>query len=61
MAHGFDSISIAQFPAMICLTSAEGSLNHVAHLIEMFVLLTLSKSFLFVLCAFDACLSLSSA
>ena len=28
--HGFDSISIAQFPAMICSVSAEGSLNCVA-------------------------------
>ena len=25
MFHGFDSISIAQFLAMICLVSAEGS------------------------------------
>ena len=31
MVHGFDSISIAQFPAMICSVSAEGSLNRVAH------------------------------
>ena len=27
MVHGFDSISITQFPAMICSVSAEGSLN----------------------------------
>ena len=31
MVHGFDSISIAQFPAMICSVSAEASLNRVAH------------------------------
>ena len=31
MVHGFDSISITQFPAMICSVSAEGSLNRVAH------------------------------
>ena len=61
MVHGFDSISIAQFPAMICSVSAEGSLNRVAHSISMFLLLTLRKSFLFILCAFDACLPLSSA
>ena len=28
MVHGFDSISIAQFPAMVCSVSAEGSFNH---------------------------------
>ena len=58
MVHGFDSISIAQFPAMICSVSTEGSLNRFAHLIQMFILLTLSKSFLFILCAFNACLPL---
>ena len=31
MVHGFDSISITQFPVMICAVSAEGSLNRVAH------------------------------
>ena len=56
MVYGFDSISIAQVPAMISLVSAEGSLNRVAHSILMFFLLTLSKSFLFILCAFDDCL-----
>ena len=61
MVHGLDSIGIAQFPAIICSISAEGSLNRVAHSIQMFFLLTLSKSFLFILCAFDACLPLSSA
>ena len=61
MIHGFDSISIAQFPAMICSVSAEGSLNRVAHSILMFLLLTLSKSFLSILCALDAFLLLSSA
>ena len=30
MVHGFDSISITQFPAMIFSFSAEGSLNRVA-------------------------------
>ena len=59
MVHGFDSISISQFPVMICSVSAEGSLNHVAHSIYMFLLLTLSKSVLFILCAFDACLPLN--
>ena len=29
--YGFHSISIAQFPAIICSVSAEGSLNCVAH------------------------------
>ena len=33
MVHGFDSISIGQFPAMGCLISAKGSLNRVPHLI----------------------------
>ena len=60
MVHGFDSISTAQFPVMICSVSAESSLNHDAHSIQMFLLLTLSKSFFFILCAFDACLPLSS-
>ena len=46
MVQGFDSISIAQFPVMICSVSAEGSLNCVAHSIYMFLVLTLSKSFL---------------
>ena len=54
MVHGFDSISITQFLAMICSVSVEGSLNRVA-------LLTSGKSFLFNLCAFAACLPLSSA
>ena len=45
MVHGFDSISITQFPAMICSISAEGSLNRVAYSIWIFLLLTLSKSF----------------
>ena len=31
MIHGFDFISIAQFPAMICAVSAQGSVNGVAH------------------------------
>ena len=31
MVHGFDSISMTQFPTMICSVSAEGSLNRVAH------------------------------
>ena len=61
MVHGLDSISITQFPTMICSVSAEGSLNRVAHSIQIFLLLTLSKSFLFNLCAFAACLPLSSA
>ena len=61
MVHGFDSISTEEFPAMICSVSGEGSLNWVAHSIQMFLLLTLSKSFLLILCAFDACLPLSSA
>ena len=62
IVNGFDSISITQFPAMICSVSAEGSLNRVvAHLIYIFLLLPLSKSFLFNLCAFAACLPLSSA
>ena len=61
MVDGLDSISITQFPAMICSVSAEGSLNRVAHSIQIFLLLTLSKSFLFNLCAFGACLPLSSA
>ena len=59
MAHGFDSISIRQCPAMIFSVSAEGSLNRVAHSIQNFVLLTLGKSFLFNLCAFAACFPLS--
>ena len=46
--HGIDSISIAQFPAMICSVSANGSLNRVAPM-------------LFSLCAFYAWLPLSSA
>ena len=33
IVHGFDSISITQFSAMICPVSAEGCLNHVPHLI----------------------------
>ena len=61
MVHGFDSISIAQCPAIICSVSAEGSLNRVAHSIWMFLLLTLSKPFLLILYAFDACLPFSSA
>ena len=61
LVHDFDSISIAQFPAMICSISAEGSLNRVDHSIKTCILLILSKSFLFILCAFDACSSFSSA
>ena len=61
MIHGLDSIIITQFPAVICSVSAEGFLNRVAQSIEIFLLLTLSKSFLFNLCPFSACLSLSSA
>ena len=61
MIHCFDSISAAQFPTMICSVSAEGFLIHVAHSIKMFILLTLSKSFLFILCAFGACLPFSLA
>ena len=60
MVHSFDSISITQFPAMTCSVSAEGSINYVAYSIQIFLLLTLSKSFLFNLCAFAACLPLSS-
>ena len=59
MVHGFDTISIT-FPAMIWSVSAEGSLNRVAQSIQIFLLLTLSKSFLFDLCAFAPCLPLSS-
>ena len=47
MIHGFDSTGIVQFSAMTCSDSGEGSLNRVAHSIYMFLLLTLSKSFLF--------------
>ena len=47
--------------AMICLVLAEGSINCVAHSIQMFLPLILSKSFLFVLYAFDACLFQSFA
>ena len=61
MVDGFDSISTAQFSAIICAASAEGFLNCVAHLIYMFVLLNLNISFLFILCAFAACLPFSSA
>ena len=60
MVHGFDPISITQFPVMIGSVSAEGSLNRVAHSIQTFLLLTLSKSFLFNLCVFTPCLPLSS-
>ena len=58
MDYGFDSIGIGHFPAMVCSISAEGSLNLVAHQIQMFLLLTLIKSFF--VSAFDACLPLSS-
>ena len=65
MIHGLDSIIITQFPAVICSVSAEGFLNRVAQSIEIFLLLTLSKSFLFNLLPIclivSACLSLSSA
>ena len=61
MVHSFDSISITQFPAMICSVSAEGSLNRVPHSIQIFLVLTLSKSFLISFCAFTGCLPLSSA
>ena len=61
MVYGFDFISIGQYPGMICSTSAEGSLNRVAHSIRMLLLLTLSQSFLFILSVIDACLPLSSA
>ena len=61
MVHGFDSIRIAQFPAMIYPVSAGGSLYRVSHSIQIFLLLTLSKSFLLSVCAFAACLTLSSA
>ena len=47
--------------AMTSLVSAEGSLNRIAHSIYMFLLLMLSKSFLFILCAFDAYLPLRLA
>ena len=60
MVHGFNFISITQLPVMVCSVSAEGSLNSVAHSIYMFILLILSKSFLFILCAFDACSPFSS-
>ena len=60
MVHGFDFISITQFPAMICSVSAEGSLNRVAYSIQIFLLLALSKSFLLNLCAFAPRLPLSS-
>ena len=61
MVHGFDSIIIAEFPAMICSVLAEGSLDCLTHSIYMFLLLILSKSFLFILCAFNTFLPLSSA
>ena len=55
------SIGIAQFPAMICSASAEGSLNRVVHPLDLDVYsLTLSESFLFILFAFDTCLPFSS-
>ena len=47
MVHGFNSISIAQSPAMICSVSAEGSLN---------VLLTRFRCFFFWLWANHFCL-----
>ena len=56
-----DSISITQFPTVICSVSAEGSQNCVAHSIQIFHLLTLSKSFLFNLWVFAGCLPVSSA
>ena len=31
MVHGFDSISVGQFLAMVCPISTESSLNRVAH------------------------------
>ena len=46
---------------MIFSVSSESSLNRVAHSIQIFVLLTLSQSFLFNLCPFDACLPVSPA
>ena len=61
MVHGFDSISTAQIPAMICSLSAEGSLNRLAHSIYIFFLLIFGKSLLLNLCVFAACLPLSSA
>ena len=45
MVHSFDSISITQFPAMICSVSAESSINCVAHAIYIFLFLALCKSF----------------
>ena len=61
MVLGLDSISITQFPAMICSFSAEGSLIRVFHAIYIFPLLTLSKLFLFDFRAFATCLPRSSA
>ena len=37
IVHGFDSISTAQFPGIICSVSAEGSLNCIAHSIRCFL------------------------
>ena len=45
--HDFHSISNAQFSATSCSVSAERSLNRVPYSIQVFLLLTLSKSFLF--------------
>ena len=47
MVHGFDSISIAQFLTVNCSVSTECSLNCVSHSVYMFLLLTLSKLYLF--------------
>ena len=60
IVYGFDSSDISLFPAMIWSVSAIGFLNRIAHSIYMFLHLTLSKSFLYILCAFDASLPFSS-
>ena len=57
MVDGFYSISTGHFPAMVFSISAEGSLNIVAHQIQMSLFLTLSKLFFIFL----ASLPLSSA
>ena len=60
MVHcfGFISIVVSRYDFSV---SAKGALNRVAHSFQMFLHLNLSKSFLFILFAFDACLPLSLA
>ena len=61
MVHGFDSISIAQFPAMICSDLLSFSIK-LPQSCSAFDLDVSSFDFewmiLFILCAFDACLTL---